>query len=144
MYEKGRGVKQDDAAAVRWYRKAAEHGNADSKFYLGVMYANGRATPPQEAHWGELAERWAELDNEVTQLYRNGEYAEAVGVAEESVHVGEATVGDESPALASSLNLLALLYDKQGRYADAEPLLKRALAINEKALGPDHPNVAGR
>ena len=30
----------------------------------------------------------------------------------------------------------------QGRYADAEPLYKRALAIYEKALGPDHPYVA--
>ena len=30
----------------------------------------------------------------------------------------------------------------QGRYADAEPLYKRALAIDEKALGPDHPDVA--
>jgi hypothetical protein len=31
------------------------------------------------------------------------------------------------------------LYRAQGRYADAEPLYKRALAIFEKALGPDHP-----
>ena len=30
----------------------------------------------------------------------------------------------------------------QGRYADAEPLYKRSLAIREKALGPDHPDVA--
>jgi len=31
----------------------------------------------------------------------------------------------------------------QDRYADAEPLCKRALAIREKMLGPDHPTVAG-
>jgi tetratricopeptide (TPR) repeat protein len=31
---------------------------------------------------------------------------------------------------------------QQGRYAEAEPLLKRALAIREKALGPEHPEVA--
>ena len=36
-----------------------------------------------------------------------------------------------------------MLYVNQGRYADAEPLYKRSLAIYEKALGPDHPNVAG-
>jgi hypothetical protein len=30
----------------------------------------------------------------------------------------------------------------QGRYADAEPLYQRSLAIPEKALGPEHPNVA--
>lgn len=30
-----------------------------------------------------------------------------------------------------------------GRFAEAEPLYKRALAIEEKALHPDHPNVGG-
>ena len=41
-----------------------------------------------------------------------------------------------------ALNDLAELYHDQGRYADAEPLFKRALTIREKALGPDHPDVA--
>jgi len=31
---------------------------------------------------------------------------------------------------------------RQGRSAEVEPLHERALAIREKALGPDHPNVA--
>ena len=44
--------------------------------------------------------------------------------------------------LRQSLNNLAELYQAQGRYADAEPLYKRSLAIREKALGPDHPDVA--
>ena len=30
----------------------------------------------------------------------------------------------------------------QAQYSEAEPVLKRALAINEKARGPDHPDVA--
>ena len=30
----------------------------------------------------------------------------------------------------------------QGRYAEAKPLYKRSLAINEKALGPEHPDIA--
>ena len=29
-----------------------------------------------------------------------------------------------------------------GRYAQAEPLLKRSLQIRETKLGPDHPDVA--
>jgi len=33
-------------------------------------------------------------------------------------------------------------YTNQRRYADAEPLYQRSLAIREKALGPDHPNIA--
>src|SRR5262249_12811668 len=44
--------------------------------------------------------------------------------------------------VAGSLNNLASLYYNKGRYADAEPLCSRALAIREKALGPDHPDVA--
>jgi hypothetical protein len=46
------------------------------------------------------------------------------------------------PDIALSLNNLANLYQARGRYAEAEPLHKRALAISEKALGGEHPNVA--
>ena len=34
-----------------------------------------------------------------------------------------------------------MLYWEQGRYAEAKPLFLRALGINEKVLGPDHPTV---
>ncbi len=44
--------------------------------------------------------------------------------------------------MASSLNNLALLYKAQGHYAEAEPLYQRSLAIVEKALGPEHPDLA--
>ena len=46
------------------------------------------------------------------------------------------------PDLAMSLNNLAALYYDETKYAEAEPLYRRALAIWEKALGQDHPNVA--
>ena len=36
---------------------------------------------------------------------------------------------------------MAELYGNIGRYAEAEPLFKRALVIREKALGPEHPDV---
>ena len=38
----GRGVPQDYAEAVRWYRKAAEQGNATAQFSLGFMYDEGQ------------------------------------------------------------------------------------------------------
>ena len=43
---------------------------------------------------------------------------------------------------ADLLNNLAQLFYAQGRFGEAEPLLRRDLAILEKALGPDHPQVA--
>jgi len=44
--------------------------------------------------------------------------------------------------VATRLNNLAMLYYHQGKYTEAEPFLMRALAIDEKALGPDHPDAA--
>ncbi len=35
-----------------------------------------------------------------------------------------------------------MLTGAQGHYAEAEPLFQRAPAIDEKALGPEHPDVA--
>ena len=42
MYANGRGVKQDDVEAVKWYRKVAEQGNVYAQFNLGLMYDNGQ------------------------------------------------------------------------------------------------------
>src|SRR5689334_2314447 len=33
-------------------------------------------------------------------------------------------------------------YQNQGKYIEAEPLYKQALAIHEKVLGSDHPDMA--
>jgi CHAT domain-containing protein/tetratricopeptide (TPR) repeat protein len=44
--------------------------------------------------------------------------------------------------VASPLIGLANVYQGQGKYPQAEGLYQRALAINEKALGADHPDVA--
>ena len=44
--------------------------------------------------------------------------------------------------LARSLNNLAGAYAAQGKYAEAEPLYQRSLAILEKVRGPDDPDVA--
>ena len=44
----------------------------------------------------------------------------------------------------SDLNNLAQLLKATNRLAEAEPLMRRALAIDEKSYGPDHPKVAIR
>src|SRR5262249_47616791 len=43
---------------------------------------------------------------------------------------------------AAALTAEARRLHQAGRYAEAEPLYKRTLAIREKALGPDHPDVS--
>jgi Sel1 repeat len=45
MYDNGQGVPRNDAQAIKWYRKAAEQGDAVAQFNLGVMYAKGEGVP---------------------------------------------------------------------------------------------------
>jgi TPR repeat protein len=42
MYASGDGVPTDESEAVRWFRKAAEKGNAEGEYSLGEMYLTGR------------------------------------------------------------------------------------------------------
>ena len=58
MYAGGRGVPQDDTEAVKWLRKAAEQGDADAQFGLGLMYAGGRGVPKDDVQayaWYNIA-----------------------------------------------------------------------------------------
>jgi len=40
-YREGKGVEQNDALAVAWWKKAAEGGDAKSQYNLGLAYAAG-------------------------------------------------------------------------------------------------------
>ncbi len=66
------------------------------------------------------------------KAYQQGNYPEAEKQFTAAVKEAE-HFGPEDPRLATTLNYLGLVYDAQGKYAEAEPLYKRALAIVEKA-----------
>ncbi len=53
----------------------------------------------------------------------------------------EAALGKQHPAVAASLNNLAFLLKTMGRYADAQGMYQRCIAIKEQAMGPTHPQV---
>ncbi|CAN0587250.1 unnamed protein product, partial [Ectocarpus sp. 12 AP-2014] len=46
---------------------------------------------------------------------------------------------EATTVVASSYSSVGFLFSIQGKYDEADPLYQRALAIDEKALGPDHP-----
>src|SRR5262249_53289477 len=56
--------------------------------------------------------------------------------------IREKVLGASHARVGQTLNNLAIVYRRQGKYSEAEGLYKRALAINEQALGTSHPNVA--
>jgi hypothetical protein len=41
--------------------------------------------------------------------------------------------------VAQGLHNLASVYERLGRDEESEPLYRRALAVREKSLGPEHP-----
>ncbi|HEY4374322.1 MAG TPA: CHAT domain-containing tetratricopeptide repeat protein [Burkholderiales bacterium] len=67
---------------------------------------------------------------------------EAETLYRRALAIQEKHLGPDHPAVAATLNNLAVLLAGRGRYADAEELHKRAIAIAEKSLGPNHPDTA--
>ncbi len=84
--------------------------------------------------------RWLQYVTAAMEADQRGDPEEAIRQSQFALKESE-DFGEEDPRFAASLSNLALLYDDQGRYAEAEPLFKRALTINEKALGREHPNT---
>jgi TPR repeat protein len=54
----GQGVEQDYAEATRWFRKAAEQGQGESQFSMGLRYFEGQSVAQDDteaARWFRLA-----------------------------------------------------------------------------------------
>ena len=88
IYQYGRGVPQDYAQAVAWYRKAADQGFADAQYNLGLMYGNGQGVPEDYVEgykWLNLAafrafsekKRYAETLDVVAKTMTPAQLAEA-------------------------------------------------------------------
>jgi len=77
LYEEGWGVPEDDAEAVKWYRKAAETGHVQAQFNLGVMHDTGERVPEDGAEAVKWYRKAAEQGYIPAQfklgvMYRNG------------------------------------------------------------------------
>jgi uncharacterized protein len=53
-YDTGKGVPQDYAEAANWYRKAADQGDAQAQFCLGVKYHIGQGVAQEPRRSGAL------------------------------------------------------------------------------------------
>ncbi len=73
--------------------------------------------------------------NLAVALIKEGRLEEARPELERAIRETEAVGGPSHPMLAGLLGCLAVIDDREGRFADAEPRLKHALAV----AGPDYP-----
>jgi len=66
---------------------------------------------------------------------------ETVALAEKTVRLTRAVFGAKSMKASTSLSLLGDILYRSGEYERAQKLLKEALAIQEKELGPEDPSL---
>ncbi len=81
MYDFGEGIPENDAEAVRWYRRAAEQGHAPAQFGLGVMYDIGEGVPENNADAVRWYRRAAEQGHAWAQSILGGMYEHGEGVS---------------------------------------------------------------
>jgi tetratricopeptide (TPR) repeat protein len=116
VFERGRIAYQE----VRWQEARGHFEKADRLI-------------PDHAEYSQWAAKLAqELGDYGTAVHRNEAIRERIRKEK----------GEDAPEMATVSNDLALLYLDQGRYGEAEPLLKKAIAINKTALPADHPDLA--
>ncbi|MDD8027137.1 MAG: tetratricopeptide repeat protein [Acidobacteriota bacterium] len=81
------------------------------------------------------------FSNDPMEAYRQGKYDILVVGLKQALEKVKKIYPSEKRDVAAILNSLAVIYNAQGEYAQAEPLFKRALAIKEATLGPKHSEV---
>ena len=87
MYDNGYGVPENDAEAVKWYRKAAEQGFAQAQYNLGVMYYFGEGVSVNSIKaymWWSLAmEQGNELATENLNIIKEKMSSAEISIAQE-------------------------------------------------------------
>ncbi len=151
--------RHDAPAAWNGFNADVAYAGDISNERLINITINGKAASGIQAAWGAALNtvpgsnaerdehqaqeaRWNQVSAQAQQLYKEGKYAEAIPVAQEELRLAEATFDEAHIAVGASAFSLATLYDKQRRYAEAEPLYKRSVAIFEKAQVSDNPRPA--
>jgi len=121
LYDLGEGVAEDPAAALRWYRQAAEHGLPAAELDVALMYDTGRGTPRdagKAALWYARAAARGDLRAayDLGQLYEAGDgvprnddfaaawfrQAAAGGLQAASQHLADLARHHQAPAPANS------------------------------------------
>lgn len=79
LYNMGLGVPKNAAKAVKWYQKAANHGDASAQLLLGEMFMSGEIglpkNPTTAAKWYQKAADQGNMlaQNNLAEMYDSGE-----------------------------------------------------------------------
>src|SRR6476646_8644386 len=90
-----------------------------------IILAGGLPTAAQTPSWSAATTAGAAAE-------QRGEYALAQAFYKQAIEIEQKTLGADNPAVAVSLNNLAVAYQDQAMYAQAEQSYRQALSILEK------------
>src|SRR6266849_196525 len=93
-----------------------------------IFFVSGIYTPADQPDWNkEMAT--------ATAAGRRGEYSSAITLYKRAIESQKKALGPEDVEVAASLNNLAVLYQDESLYTEAEPLYRDSLAIWAKHPG---------
>jgi len=151
----GRGVKEDCAQAIPWFRRAAEQGHAKAQEYLGSMYLEGRGLEQDDA----LAVTW--YSKSAAQGYPNAQrhlgnmHAAGRGVPQDAVQAymwldlaakGNATYAVEARNNVAATMTAATIEDAKRLANNWKPYAKDTALVDEHRMltpGLNAPLITG-
>jgi Tfp pilus assembly protein PilF len=129
-----RAGSPEELAAVLIKVAGAREGAAAAALYRRALIIQEKQFGPSDARLG------ATLNN-LAQVMEEQDPGQADALYRRALAIQEKTLGPGHPETGTTLNNRGNLLASTGRLAEAEPLLRRALAVLEAALG-DHPRTA--
>ncbi|MEZ5710204.1 MAG: CHAT domain-containing tetratricopeptide repeat protein [Blastomonas sp.] len=94
--------------------------------------AGGEPDPNVAIYWMSLA----------AVLNQVGKVSEGIEAARGAARWAEDNLGPDHLVTAAALHNFGAILNAGGRFAEAEPILRRTMAIREKLIGREHPDMA--
>ncbi len=114
------GVEQAPIDTVKWYRKAAEQGNADAQCHLGICYHNGEGVEKDEKEAVRWLRKAADQGNIKAQCLLGACYLNGEGVEKNAKEAARWFYKAAEQGDAAAQNALGVRYDN----GDGVPLDK--------------------
>jgi TPR repeat protein len=88
-YAEGIGVAKNQLEAVKWFRKAAEQGNADAQYNLGCCYYDGKGVEKDSAEAVKWTRKAAEQNDADAQFSLGDSYGSGKGVEKDDIEAAK-------------------------------------------------------
>ena len=133
MYDKGKGVPQSDKEAVKWCRKAAEHGHAKAQSNLGIMYRKGLGVLQSDKEAVKWYQKAADQGSADAQCNLGITYADGRGLPQSDKEAVKWYQKAAEQGHAGAQYNLGYMYDKGRGVPQSD---KEAFQVSRPAFSP--------